>query len=248
MRNPVTNPRESAAIADSARLSDAKRKILDRFILGRFEKPSEARPVITKRPSGEPVPLSYPQLQVWLHAQMAADVPFYNQILTVYRHGTLDRDVVEHCFFELIRRHEIWRTTFEVLDGAPVQVIQPMPSRFAIPLHDLRKLSEPEREVEARNLATKDARFPFDLKEGPLLRAIMMQTDDHEYRLYITFHHLIFDGVTAYCIFLPELAALYEAFSAGKPSPLSEPSLQYGDFAHWQRKTMSPEIWSEHMA
>src|SRR5712691_8020724 len=219
MRNPVTNPRESAAIADSARLSDAKRKILDRFILGGFEKPSEARPVITKRPSGEPVPLSYPQLQVWLHAQMAADVPFYNEALTIYRHGRLDVDVGKRCLLEMIRRHEIWRTTFELRENGPCQVIRDAPSNFLLPLTDLRTYPEAERDIEAKRLATEDARLRFDLKEGPLFRARMVCVNDEDYRIYMVFHQIIFDAVSAYGVILPELAALYDAFSQGRPSP-----------------------------
>ncbi|HEV1995803.1 MAG TPA: amino acid adenylation domain-containing protein [Candidatus Acidoferrum sp.] len=232
----------------AARLSENKRRLLEGFLRGEFGKSAAERPALTRRPPNEPIPLSFPQVQVWLHAQMAAEIPFYNETMTIYRRGPLAPAVLERCLLEIIRRHEIWRTTFEVREGTPVQVVHAPPSSILFPSTDLRNLPEPEREAEARRLATRDARIPFDLKERPLLRSHLVRTGDEEYRLYITLHQIIVDAVTAYSVFLPELAALYEAFSAGKPSPLADLAYQYGDFAFWQRNTLAPGAWSKHMA
>src|SRR6202035_1277663 len=98
---------------------------------------------------------------------------------------------------------------------------------------NLSSLPEAERETEALRLAAEDARRPFDLRTGPLLRALLVSMDAKRHRLYMTLQHLVFDAVTAYRVFVPELETLYEAFSAGKPSPLPEPRLQYADFAYW---------------
>jgi amino acid adenylation domain-containing protein len=179
---------------------------------------------------------------------MAGDAPIYNEAITIYRHGALDLRVLEHCMVEILRRHEIWRTTFDTIQGNPVQVVQPASDRFPLEFTDLRNLEKSARDAEARRLATCNAQKPFELKTGPLLRAILVRLDDEEYRLDITFHQLVFDAVSAYRIFLPELAALYEAFSAGKTSPLPEPALQYGDFAYAEQKTLANQAWSRQLS
>ncbi|MGB8522553.1 MAG: amino acid adenylation domain-containing protein, partial [Candidatus Acidiferrales bacterium] len=248
MGKSTTQREETVVNPEPAPLSDAKRRILERFVRGDLGKAAEAHPPITRRSPDEPVPLSLPQQQVWLHAQMATDVPFYNEAMTVHRSGPLDRDLVGRCLLEIIRRHEIWRTTFEIRHEVPVQVIHEPPSSIPLPLADLRNLQEIEREAEASQLATQDARLRFDLKKGPLFRARIVRLGDEEYRLYLTFHQIIFDAVSAYQVFLPELSTLYESFAVGKPSPLPEPAMQYGDFACWQRNKLDPEVWSEQLA
>ncbi|OLE50111.1 MAG: hypothetical protein AUI36_19705 [Cyanobacteria bacterium 13_1_40CM_2_61_4] len=166
--------------------------------------------------------------------------------MTVHRKGSLDVPAFERSFNEIIRRHEAWRTTFTTVDRRPVQVVNPAPT-LRLPVVDLRGLPEAEREPEALRLASEDARQPFDLGRGPLLRANLIRLRDDEHRFVLTLHHIIFDGVSIYRVFLPELAALYEAFSTGKPSPLPEPTSQYADYAHWQREGLQGEALSELM-
>ena len=216
-------------------LSEVKRTLLEQYLNNKRVR--ESMSVIGRRPSVESAPLSFAQEQVWLHAQMASDIPFYNETITVHRSGPLDVSLLKRCMLEIIRRHEIWRTTFEIVDGNVAQVIHPAPPDFTLPVVDLRDLPDSERESQARLVATQDAGHPLDLKNGPLLRALLVRTGDETYRLYLTLHQIIFDALTAYRIFLPELAGLYEAFSAGKESPLPELSFQYADFAYWQRHT-----------
>jgi amino acid adenylation domain-containing protein len=240
----IQNP--ELADPQNVELSEAKRRLLQRLRAGMPAK-SKLERLATRNPH-EPLPLSFPQQQVWLHAQMAGDVPFYNETITVYRHGALDIAVLEGCMLEIIRRHEIWRTIFDVQFGQPVQTVLPPPQRFPVRLADLRDFAEEEREAEAIRLATEDARRPFDLKTGPLLRILAVRMEDAQYRLYMVFHQIIFDAVTAYNVLLPELTTLYEAFASGNPSPLPEPAIQYGDFSHWQRKKVLPEDWSEDAA
>jgi amino acid adenylation domain-containing protein len=232
----------------AADLSAAKRRLLESYLCAAPRRNGEGVSRIHPRPQGEAVPLSFSQEQVWLHAQMAGDVPFYNEPITIYRRGPLDAAVLERCLLEIIRRHEIWRTTFDVIDGEPVQIVHPAPTAFPLPVLDLRELPEDERQPEAVRLATEDARRPFDLKLGPLVRAVLVRTKDEEHCLYLTVHQIVFDAVTAYQVLLPELTSLYEAFAAGRPSPLPELNIQYPDFAYWQRRQLNPELWSEHMA
>jgi amino acid adenylation domain-containing protein len=228
-------------------LSEAKRRLLEKYLRS-MPAGNGAVPRITPRPQDKPAPLSFSQEQVWLHAQMTGDVPFYNEPITIHRRGALDVAVLERCLLEIIRRHEIWRTTFDVAAGEPVQVVHPAPTTFPLPVIDLRQLPEKERCAEAVRLATADARRPFDLKLGPLVRALLVRTRHEEHRLYLSVHQIVFDAVTAYQVLLPELTSLYEAFAAGQPSPLPELKIQYADFAYWQRKQRKPEVWSEHMA
>jgi len=232
---------------ERARLSEAKRRLLEQYLQGDGGRSSPETSAIPRRPPGTAIPLSFGQQQVWLHAQLASGMPLYNEAITVHRKGSLDASALERGFNEIVRRHEAWRTTFTTVDGRMVQVVNPPPT-VRLPVADLRGLPEAEREPEALRLATEDLRQPFDLARGPLLRARLVRLGDDEHRLFVTLHHLIFDGVSIYRVFLPELAALHDAFSTGKPSPLSEMTIQYADYAQWQREQLQGERLSKLMA
>ncbi|NUQ74150.1 MAG: amino acid adenylation domain-containing protein [Polyangiaceae bacterium] len=218
-------------------------------------------PPIKRISRDRPIPLSFPQQQLWLLVQVAPNVPFYNEPATVYIPGRLDEDALERALKELITRHESLRTTFTGMKARPLYSIIPSSSRpapsmapvstlptqviapfslFTLAKLDLSGLSEAAREDQARRIATAEARKPFDLTNGPLIRATLVRFGDEEHRLYLTMYHIITDGVSLH-IFLKELSALYLAFSAGKPSPLPELPLQYVDFALWQRRTHTVE-------
>src|SRR5208282_4407889 len=128
------------------------------------------------------IPLTFAQQQVWLHAQLAPELPLYNEPFTVHRKGRLDVTALERSFTEIIRRHEAWRTTFAIVDGQPMQVVHPS-FEIKLPVVDLRNLPGSERVPAALQLATEDARQPFDLAKLPLLRAHLMRLADEEYRL-----------------------------------------------------------------
>ena len=195
---------------DLSHLSDGKRILLQQYLSGNAVSSREGKAHITPRPRGNTAPLSLAQEQVWLHGQMAPPgVPVYNETLTIRRSGSLNLAALERTFAETIRRHEIWRTTFELRDGQPVQVVHPAEAAFKLPLVDLRDIPELEREQEAVRIARAVARAPFNLQEGPLLRATLVKLSEGDHRLFLTFHQMIFDGVTAYQVFLPELSAIY---------------------------------------
>src|SRR5712671_311293 len=236
-------------MADQTKFSEAKRSLLEKYLRGEIPSSLESRNGITPRETGNIVPLSVTQQQVWLHHHIVPeDIPVYNETLTIHRTGPLDPAVLERCLREIVRRHEIWRTTFEGSGEELVQIVHPAPQTFSLQVMDLTQVPEAEREAEALRLATEDARRPFDLKTGPLLRALLVSLSNQQHRIYMTLHHLIFDAVTAYRVLVPELGTLYEAFSAGQASPLPEPQLQYADFACWQRRNLSTAISSEHEA
>jgi len=149
--------------------------------------------------------------------------------------GPLDSDVLERSFNEIIRRHEVWRTSFETKAGQPVQIVHPhRPMQFS--RIDLRGLDEAERETEAVRLVSEDVRRPFELNKGPLLRPTLVRMSEEEHRLFLAVHQIVVDGRSAYQIYPSELAANYKAFLAGRPSPLPELQIQCADFAWWQRE------------
>ena len=234
---------------DQTKLSQAKRSLLEKYLRGEMPGSPEGQNRITPRETGAVAPLSLSQQQVWLHHHIVPDdVPAYNETLTIHRTGPLNVAALERTFAEIIRRHEIWRTTFDVFDGQPAQIIHPDEPSFKLTLINLDNLPEAERGYEAARLAREDAVKAFDLKSGPLMRAMLVRLGEDQHRLFMAFHQLIFDGVTAYQVFLPELAQLYQAFSQNKPSPLPEPRIQYADYAIWQQDWMKRESIAAQMA
>lgn len=182
-------------------------------------------------------PTSFAQQRLWFIDQIEPGNPFYNLPAAVLLKGRLNVVVLELSFKEIVRRHEALRTTFATVDGQPVQVVGEK-INFGLQVLDLQQLAKTEREEKLKQLAAEEASKPFDLTKGPLLRASLLQLDAEEYVLLLTLHHIIFDGWSI-GVFLQELAALYEAFSIGKPSPLPELSIQYADFAIWQREWLA---------
>ena len=239
--------RLEASDSEAPRLSAVKRKLFEKYLGGKLPVDENPALPISPRPANVPAPLSFSQEQVWDHCQFAGNVPLYNEPITIYRRGLLNVSVLERCLVELILRHEALRTTFDVVAGRPVQIVHPSPGSFPLAIADLRHREEPDREQEAARLATEQARKRFDLKNGPLFRAILITLADDDHRLDITFHQLIVDAFSAYRVLLPELMALYEAFSAGQPSPLPNVSVQYADYAYWQRKVGSQNFWSKRL-
>ncbi|MEG4806698.1 amino acid adenylation domain-containing protein [Microcoleus sp. F8-D3] len=184
-------------------------------------------------------PTSFAQQRLWFIDQLEPGNPFYNLPAAVLLKGRLNVVVLERSFKEIVRRHEALRTTFATVDGQPVQVVGQQ-LNFGLQVLDLQQLAESEREEKVKQLAVEEASQPFDLTKGPLLRASLLQLDAEEYVLLLTLHHIIFDGWSI-GVFLQELAALYQAFSTGKPSPLPELPIQYADFAIWQREWLVGE-------
>ncbi len=223
-----------------SRLSEAKQRLLELQMRGESVAPAAPTTSEVKRPSGEtPLPLSLAQEQVWRLDQTAGKLaPLHNESITIHRRGPCDPAVLERSLTEIIRRHEIWRTTFETVAGKPFQIVHPA-ERFNLPVSDLRTLSASDREKKARDLANEDASRPFDLQQGPLLRARLITLDEAEHRLYLTAHQMIVDGITVFDVFPSELTTIYESFAAGKPSPLPELASQYADFTCWQRQSLS---------
>lgn len=223
-------------------LSEAKQKLLEiqkRAGLLR----SGAAPEVHRGARELPTPLALAQEQVWQLDQIAAKLaPLHHESITIHRNGSCDPAIAETSLREIVRRHEVWRTTFEMVGGKPVQVVHPE-YKFKLAVTDLRNLPESDRDAKSVELATQDAVEPFDLIRGPLFRARLVTLDDNHHRLYLTAHQLIVDGITVFDVFPYEFTTLYENFAAGKPSPLSDLQTQYADFACWQRRHLRGETW-----
>jgi surfactin family lipopeptide synthetase A len=190
---------------------------------------------VERVPRDRALPLSSQQLQLWFLAQLYPDWPVYNEPYTLNLHQPIDVAAFECGLAEMIRRHEILRTTYAVVDEQPVQIIHP-PDQFSLPFVDLTGQPEDSREAEALRFATVEARRPFDLEHGPLCRYLLIKLAEADYRLFVTMHHSMMDGITLYQIFFLELQQLYQAYLRGAPSPLPDLDLQYADYAVWQRR------------
>ncbi len=202
---------------------------------------SEELPAISPVSRYENLPLSFPQQQLWLGVQLTPTLPIYNEPLTLHL-GPIRVNILEQSLTEIVRRHAALRTIFHTVDGQPVQSILPPPTLIPLPVTDLSPLSSSQREAAALTVATQAARQSFDLTKDLLLRAVLIQFTEEDYRLYLTLHHIVFDGLSFYTILLQELETLYRALAQGQPSPWLEPTWQYPDFAVWQRQWLSPEL------
>ena len=185
-------------------------------------------------------PLSFAQQRLWFLEQLEPLSPLYNIPAAFRLTGPLHLVALEQSLNEIVRRHEVLRTSFSNVQGQPVQTIAPT-LRLTLPVVDLSSVPGTEREAEALRLAIEEARRPFELAQAPLLRARVLRLGEVEHNLLITMHHIISDGWSLDILFR-ELSTLYSAFSEGKPSPLPELPIHYVDFALWQRQWLQGEI------
>ncbi len=179
-------------------------------------------------------PLSFGQQRLWALNQLESDNAVYNLVKAIRLTGRLNLQALKQSLAEIVRRHEILRTAFKVIDGQPVQVISPEID-LELPIVDLRQFPSEVRKAEAQKLIRQEAKQPFALSQAPLLRVKLLRLADEEHILIRVAHHIIFDGWSTR-LFSKELAILYEAFSTGKSSPLSELPNQYGDWVLWQNQ------------
>ncbi len=185
-------------------------------------------------------PASFAQQRLWFLEQLEGGSATYNIPVALSLTGSLHVTALEQAVAEIVQRHEALRTTFLMVDGTPVQMIAPTLT-ITVPLTDLQSLPKSKQSDEVQRLATEEAQRPFDLVKGPLLRLTLLRLGQESHVLLITMHHIISDGWSI-GILIQELSVLYQAFSQGNPSPLSELPIQYADFAHWQRQWLSGEV------
>jgi amino acid adenylation domain-containing protein len=185
------------------------------------------------------LPLSFSQERVWFIQQLYPSNLAYHFQSLLYFAGCLDVDALERSLGEIVRRHEIYRTTFPEIDGNPIQDIHP-PVSVSLPVLNLQETPDHEREAALQKRITEETRKPFDLNTLPLVRWTLVQLKVDEFVLIHVEHHLVHDG-WSFNVFRRELLEIYKAFSVGEASPLPEPTLQFADFALWQRRWMAGE-------
>ncbi len=228
-----------------AELPLAQRALLFEQLQKRRE--AEARPVIPRASRAPGIfPLSFAQQRLWFLNQYEPESPEYNIPQGFRIVGPLRPALLARAVDAVVARHEVLRTTFTAVDGEPRQIVAER-LRIALPLIDLAAWPTAEREARAREIAVAEARRPFDLSAGPLLRALLCAVGPGEHLFFIDVHHIVYDGWSR-GIFLAELAALYAALAEGRPSPLPELPIQYLDFALWQRGWLSGEALERQLA
>jgi len=208
---------------------------------------------IVRVPRDGPLPVSFAQERMWFLQQLDPAASLYSIPAPLRIRGRLEVDALRRSVAGIVRRHEPLRTVFARVDGRPVQRVLPS-LEVDLPLYELSDFSEDEAEREARRRAVEDAAMPFDLERGPLFRVSLLRLADDDHVLLWNVHHAVFDG-WSYNLLRRELVALYDAFSAGRPSPLPELEAQYADYAAWQRRWLTDErmrrqvaYWTEELA
>ncbi|WP_026735861.1 non-ribosomal peptide synthetase [Fischerella sp. PCC 9605] len=209
-------------------LSPAKKALLEKWKGGKFQ-----ANVIPKRQDCKNIPLSFSQQRLWFIDQLYHGSSFYNIPIAFHIQGNLKIAALEQSLNEIIKRHEVWRTNFRLVNGEPIQEIFTQ-STWDLSIINLEHLSGKVWEEEVKQIAAKEAQKPFNLSKGLLVRATLLRLSEEEHVLLVTMHHIITDGWSC-GVFLRELSTLYAAFSTNQPSPLSELPIQYADFAVWQR-------------
>jgi amino acid adenylation domain-containing protein len=240
------------AVSMISRVRDALS--VDLKVRSLFEAPTVARLALTLDRSGKhasvpPIskvkrdhylPLSFAQERLWFLDQLESGSPFYNVPSAFRLTGSLDVESLRKAFEAITMRHEALRSTFSLLDGKPVQVISPTPA-VMFSSCDLTSLDRSLLDAEIRQRGGEEARTPFDLQEGPLLRVKLLRLAENEYVLLVTTHHIVSDGWSI-GILARELTGLYEAFAFGRPAHLPKLSVQYVDYAIWQREWLDTDL------
>ena len=200
---------------------------------------SKLPPIEIAERSGS-IPLSFAQQRLWFLAQMEGVGQAYHIPSGLRLEGKLNRESLVRALDRIVARHEALRTRIVSVNGEPVQQIAPAEeSRFRLLEHDLRQSADVENDLD--RLLVEEARSAFDLEAGPLIRGRLIRLGEDEHVLAFTMHHIVSDGWSL-SIFFKEISALYGAFSCGEADPLPPLTVQYADYALWQRRWMEGEI------
>lgn len=229
--------------ARRARLSPSKLALLAKL---KGSAQGGTRTAIPRRTQQGRLPLSFHQQRMWSLDQLVPDSPAYNVPLALRLNGPLRPELLARAVNEVVRRHEVLRTTFPSEAGEPWQEIAPSLT-LPLPVVDLTGLPPQEREPEFRRLAREEAERAFDLKEGPLLRVTLYRLADDAHEFLLNTHHIVTDGWSINN-FVREMLLLNSAYEAGRPSPLPELPLQYADYTLWERERMSGRALQERLA
>lgn len=216
-------------------LSPAKKALLEKWKGGKLQSD-----VIPQRQILQNIPLSFSQKRLWFIDQLYHGSSFYNIPIALHIQGNLDIAALQQSLNEILKRHEVWRTNFTIVNGEPIQKISPQLT-CDLPIINFEHLSGKNWESEVKAFAGESAKKPFNLAKGLLVRTTLVRLSPEEHVLLVTMHHIVTDGWSC-GVFLRELSTLYAAFSQSQPSPLPKLPIQYADFAVWQRDRIQGEF------
>lgn len=208
---------------------------------------------ITAVPRTGPLPMSFAQQRLWFLSELDPDAVGYNSCFGLRLLGDLDAGALRRALTGVVRRHEALRTTFDAIDGQPVQIPH---DTLHVPFEqaDVSGLAEGRRQARLDSAVARDLARPFDLRTGPLLRALLIRLAEQEHVLVLTLHHINHDGWSM-SIVTRELGELYRSERAGTDAGLPPVQLHYADFSVWQRDHLTPatlarslEYWKERLA
>ncbi len=222
----------------SSTLSPVKQALLEQRLKRASHTPVRGRE-IPKRPDRDGAPLSFAQRQMWVIDRMTPGNPAYNVPVGYRIKGALNVTALEHSVNEIIKRHEVLRTTFAVKDGDPLQLIHPALT-IKITVTGLDHLPGEEREDRLQALASEESVRSFDLSCLPLIRVSLFKLGEAEHVVIINLHHIVTDGLSI-GLMLDELDMFYRAFTGGGDPLPPDLAVQYADFAHWQQQAMANE-------
>lgn len=185
-------------------------------------------------------PVSFAQQRLWFLDRLSPGSSLYLVPVTLRLTTAIDAEVLRRSLNEIVGRHEMLRTTFEAVDGAPQQVVHTSLD-LELPVVDLRDVPQEQREATLAERAGAEAVRPFDLASGPLLRATLFRLGPQDHLLLLVLHHIAADGWSLGLI-VSELTAIYPAFRQGLPSPLPGLPIQYADYAVWQRQRLADHV------
>jgi amino acid adenylation domain-containing protein len=208
---------------------------------------SSATTAIARVARGAPLPLSFAQQRLWFLEQLEPGLPRYNIPAALQLRGPLERESLRLALQEIVGRHEALRTTFSPGEPEPTQTIHPPPTAWPLPQVDLTELPAAARQQALLRLAEQEARLPFSLESGPLMRTTLVCLSAEEHVLLLTLHHIIADGWSLGVLFR-ELGALYTAQRENRPADLPELAAQVVDISAWQRRLLVGERLRQSLA
>jgi 3-oxoacyl-(acyl-carrier-protein) synthase/acyl carrier protein len=201
---------------------------------------------IVKVPEAAHYEMSHAQKRLWILSQLEGGSVAYNIPDAYEFEGELDREAFSRSWSSLIDRHEVLRTVFVTVEGEPRQrVLSTGGSDFRLEYSDLRSLSGEEKTRVSSELVDEEVNRVFDLEQGPLLRARLIQTDSQRYVFVFVMHHIISDGWSMN-VLVKEVLSLYESYRQGKGDTLPPLKIQYKDYAHWQNRQLEGDSYKRH--
>ncbi len=197
-------------------------------------------------PCTQESPLSFSQMRFWLLSQLQPNSFIHNCTDGFRLKGALNVKALEQTFEEIVRRHEVLRTTFSMSNGEPIQRVAEQWS-VKLPIMELTELRGADLDAEVWRLFENEFHRPFNLSADLMLRAIVLRLNDSEHVLILTIHHIAIDHWSSKALYR-ELSVIYQACLAGRPCPLPEPPIQYKHYAIWQRQMFADAAFANHLA